>query len=61
MSEWEPIESAPRIELAEIILWNGKAVCAGTWWEGSWSTLHDYIDPQPTHWMPVPNPPQVTT
>lgn len=54
---WQPIETAPKVELAELILCNGKIVCAGSWWEGSWSTLHDYIDPQPTHWMPLPKPP----
>lgn len=56
--KWQPIETAPKIELAEVVLWNGKTVCAGSWWEGSWSTLHDYIDPQPTHWMPLPEPPK---
>jgi len=56
--EWRPIADAPRIELADIILSNGKVVCAGMWWEGRWTTAHDEITPQPTHWLPLPATPE---
>lgn len=56
---WQPIETAPHVELAEVLLFNGSEVCAGGWWEGRWTTAHDEIEPQPTHWRPLPAPPAI--
>lgn len=56
--EWEPIETAPREEFKDLILFNGGNVCAGHYWEGYFvDSMGDYIEPQPTHWMPLPKPP----
>lgn len=55
---WLPIEAAPRVELEDINVWNGVVVQCGMWWEGLWvSSTQDVIDPQPTHWTPLPAPP----
>lgn len=59
--DWQPIETAPKIEFAEILLWNGKDVKAGSWWEGRWVDWYDDIQPQPTHWTPLPPPPETKT
>lgn len=53
---WRPIAEAPRVELDEVLLSNGTQAVAGCWWEGRWTTAHDEIDPQPTHWRPLPDP-----
>ena len=59
MSDWQPIETSPRIELDDIIVFNGKFVQCGQWWEGGWvDSLSEWIEPQPTHWMPLPQPPE---
>lgn len=56
--QWQPIETAPREELEDLILFNGK-VFVGGWWEGVWAdSVSDYASPQPTHWMPLPQPPE---
>ena len=58
LAGWQPIETAPREELDLILLWNGVQVTGGTAWEGGWADwMHDWIEPQPTHWMPLPPPP----
>lgn len=55
---WQPIETAPRVELKDVILFDGHNVYAGQFWEGYWvDSLQDYADPQPTHWHPLPPPP----
>ena len=60
MSEWQPIETAPR-DGTEILLWEDGYIL------GSWVEEYGYFaDPdghlwknrQPTHWMPLPAPPQ---
>lgn len=78
MSEWQPIETAPKDEtyIAAIARIDGKwsAVSTIAWnvYLGAWA---DHIAPnewadrhhmprakavvvQPTHWMPLPEPPQ---
>jgi len=58
---WRPITTAPRDELSPILLWNGVEVTGGVAWENGWADwLHDWMDPQPTHWMPLPLAPEAS-
>ena len=59
MSEWQPIETAPKDELLlgyadgmmRLVMWEGGAwVQVGATIEEGWF--------EPTHWMPLPEPPQ---
>lgn len=68
MSQWQPIETAPkngRIILVAFPILSGAAKgqmvvgesqwCDGGYWEG----FHRPDKEQPTHWMPLPDPPDV--
>ena len=59
VSQWRPIETAPRDEdYAEYLVSDGKRVCGAVIFQGQWTDhFHDYLDPQPTHWMPLPPAP----
>lgn len=56
---WQPIHTAPMLEL--VFAWNGERRGIGhpsriiTRW--IWSDGQP-ISPPPTHWMPLPEPPQ---
>ena len=55
--EWRPIETAPKVEFAEVLLANLDlgVGCSGGWWEGIWASSDGtYISPPPTHWKPFP-------
>ena len=60
MSEWQPIETAPR-DGSDVLIWcdTGKICIAHfdyatfAWW----SDLSTRECPDPTHWMPLPAPP----
>lgn len=55
--EWKTIDSAPKEEMRDLIVFNGE-VRHGQWWEGYWiDSFQEYMEPQPTHWMPLPHPP----
>jgi hypothetical protein len=66
MSEWQPIETAPK-HGGNIMLWcvdlvggNGR-VATGLWrdsYGGSWWDYHMEYMLNPTHWMPLPEPPK---
>lgn len=83
MSEWQPIETAPK-DGTRIILAQNGGVEVGSWhaedsgyyetisstaserkqrWvqtsDGYWTGLDEIYDP--THWMPLPSPPDHTT
>jgi hypothetical protein len=68
--EWQPIETAPKDGTLVLLLdihgnhriggyeLNCQNRKWGTGWEGGdWDFKIDF-DPQPTHWMPLPQPPQ---
>ena len=66
MSEWKPIDTAPKDGTRILAFWpdSGDGVDneaeARTWWENDrwenpWGS--SLYDPPPTHWMPLPPPP----
>lgn len=63
MSEWQLIDTADTDTLDDVLVWNGDKVTMA-WFcdsEGAWSDStrewDSLLDPQPTHWMPLPDPP----
>ena len=73
MSEWQPIETAPR-DGTQVLLWGSynQSVCVGAWRRGGWDAMHEgsrVIESEsdfgtdykkcdpPSHWMPLPEPP----
>jgi len=66
-NEWRPIESAPKDGtnvLGGYVGPDGNSVGEMFWWEGWWrtwdGTLHARTIYYPTHWRPLPPPPQET-
>lgn len=68
MSEWRPIETAPK-DGSTILVWNGQLVFDVWWWEedGAWvdgatDAYDDYTQYTGlTHWQPLPAPPEDVT
>ncbi len=70
MSEWQPIETAPKdgTEILVCITYNlpddewETVQWVDGWRSGKWFRYHDkiYIPFPPTHWMPLPPPPAAT-
>ncbi len=62
MSEWQPIHTAPKDGGCTYLILRctspGAHTCVGTFYNGRWKVIHADIDPRPTHWMPLPKPPQ---
>jgi sugar phosphate isomerase/epimerase len=70
MNSWQPIETAPKIDGRFVLLhpsrcWSADVNCdaeVGYWdaWAKAWlavgPTAEDYTGP--THWMPLPAPPE---
>lgn len=61
MSEWQPIETAPK-DGSQFLASDITGYHFNCWWEneGYEARWMDEIDsePNPTHWMPLPPPPQ---
>lgn len=69
MTQWQPIESAPK-DGTKVDLWtfNGERWCDCWWhkgqeaWASDWSCQSErgfvIRYGQPTHWMPLPAPPE---
>jgi hypothetical protein len=71
VSQWQPIETAPKDGTPILILYKGHAIEAlwecvdsGDWESGQqpvywWSSELNYLEDgdEPTHWMPLPTPP----
>lgn len=56
-NQWQPIDTAKKEEMRDLIVFNGE-VRHGQWWEGYWiDSFQEYMEPQPTHWMPLPPAP----
>lgn len=63
MADWQPIETAPkRGEDEPLLLATGDddfPVLMGHWSRDKWVILLDgQTIRNPTHWMPIPNPPR---
>ena len=67
MTDWQPIDTAKKIQGKWILLADEKVVTAGFWdapyscapmrWIGS-NGYFSVEGCQPTHWMPLPQPPE---
>lgn len=70
MSEWQPIETAPK-DGTQVLITDGTGLCAVASWEDYAAELYDGVGWRdagdmgwggtvyhaPTHWMPLPSPP----
>ena len=59
MTDWQPIETAPK-DGTDVLVWCGGAMFIAYMEVGRWffdRTDHS-VKPLPTHWMPLPAPPE---
>lgn len=67
--EWQPIKTAPKepqdsCRYGPLIMLFADEPKFGFWdhdFGRFYYALHDFHDPQPTHWMPLPAPPDQRT
>jgi hypothetical protein len=58
MSEWQDISTAPK-DGFHILLWRDDIQFVGYHAEAGWCMQGcKLINPEPTHWMPLQNPPK---
>jgi hypothetical protein len=68
MSNWQPIETAPK-DGTDILIWNGSWMVTVRWAPpyqyGYWDLVEcgthasdGFLTYDPTHWMPLPSKPQ---
>ena len=61
MSNWEPIDTAPK-DMSQVLGYLDGHVFV-MWWftyasgRACWETVDGESEVDPTHWMPLPNPP----
>ncbi len=66
MSEWQPIETAPKDGTAMLVHDEGAVFIAvfdedeGAWMDIAGAPGYQRVEPAPTHWMPLPDPPAVS-
>lgn len=67
MNDWQPIETAPKDGSRILLYWPKTTripikIIIGNWRGDYWSNDLLYFDEEkrncPTHWMPLPEPPQ---
>ena len=62
MSEWQPIETAPKVEgpviLVSVPAKMGPYVQLAVWWDEWWRTADDYLPIEPSHWIAIPPHPE---
>jgi hypothetical protein len=64
IAAWQPVETAPKVRGKHILMFGvGKPHilrCAfvGYWWDNRWRVAFSEAVCEPTHWMPLPTPPQ---
>ena len=56
---WQPIDTAPKDGVA-VLLWcpERKNTHKCYWRDGAWQRNNDTLIEEPTHWMPLPDPPK---
>lgn len=56
---WRTIESAPKVVSpdAEILVWDDHCIWTA-WWNGMCWLAEESVVITPTHWMPLPQPPE---
>lgn len=64
---WQPIESAPTGEYVPMLIWDGQIICVAermfignsTYWLAIGASGYECENDfgEPTHWMPLPEPP----
>ena len=61
---WQPIETAPKDAFQNSLLWDGEELFIGFHSPGyepildRWVQADIFDDVWPTHWMPLPEPPE---
>jgi len=65
MTEWQPIETAPK-DGDSVLTWDGERVDMAHWstfgdGPGCWVVDNTDVGIKPTHWMPRPEPPVQAT
>jgi hypothetical protein len=62
MSEWQPIETAPIVGTVILASWSEAQsryiIDAGFWEDFDGGAWWPYTITNPTHWMPMPAPPE---
>ena len=59
-SLWQPIETAPK-DGTGLLVYSDERIISAMWSDGAddWvEVVHEYTFANPTHWMPLPEPPK---
>ena len=55
---WQPIETCPKVEGIQALFYDDPSCVVGEWQSWGWVDSREYRRLTPTHWMPLPEPPQ---